>query len=139
MDQSNPFELYSGNGPNGDLRKFSDELKEKYLGKVLEIYIGDQYETLNFDDYSTPQNCIIYGRLVEVLDRFLVVNCFYIDKTTGVLRDDNTCYISSFQIRAMTPLDARGTLGDIFLSTNDGKKIHDMLTGKRPMKPMKKR
>lgn len=134
MDPSNPFELYGGNGSNGDLRKFSDELKEKYIGKVLEIYIGDQYETLNFDDYSTPQNCIIYGRLLEVLDRFLVVNCFYIDKASGTLRDDNKVFISSFQIRAMTALDARGSLGDIFLSTNDGKKIHAMLTGKRPMK-----
>ena len=112
---------------NGDgLRKFSDELA-KYKGKIIEVYIGDQTETIELDSYSTPVNCSIYGRLVEVLDRFIVLNCYYFDHKNKVLKNNNTIYINSFQIRAWTVIDGAGSLQDIFLSATDAKKIRNLL------------
>jgi len=113
---------------NGDgLRKFSDELITKFKGKILELYIGDQYESLNFDDFSQQQNATIYGRLVDVLDRFLILDCFYIDKLTGKLSTGNLVYINTFQIRAMGEVNHTGSLDDIFLSAKDVSKIRKLL------------
>jgi hypothetical protein len=121
----NPFESY--NVLSGDLRKFSDELLTKFKGKTLEIYIGDQSETINYDDYSVPKNCSIFGRLVDVLDRFVIFNCFYIDPQTKQLKSENYVYINLFQIRAMTEVNGKGSLGDIFLSVDDAKAIRKLI------------
>jgi len=103
-------------------KKFSDELVEKFKGKMIELYIGDQYESLNFEDFSQQQNASIYGKLIEVLDRFVILDCFFVDKK-GELHTGNYVYINTFQIRAMTAIDGRGSLNDIFLSAKDVAKI----------------
>jgi hypothetical protein len=125
-DQSgNPFEAFNTNGDN--LKKISDVLLNKYKGKVLELYIGDQCETLNFDDFSVPQNCSIFGKLVDVLDRFVILDCYYIDHKTKQLKTGHNVYINAFQIRAFTEIDGNGSLGDVFLHVNDAKVIRNLL------------
>jgi hypothetical protein len=126
-DSGNPFEAFAAH-TNGELKKFSDELLTKMKGKLLEIYIGDQFETIEFDDYSQPQNCVVIGKLVDVLDRVIVLECYYVDKKTKELRKDNRVFLNSFQIRAMTELDGKGSLGDIFLSVNDAPKIRALVS-----------
>lgn len=122
----NPYEAY--NSANGsELRKFSDELLTKFKGKILEIYIGDQSETINYDDYSVPKNCSIFGKLVDVLDRFVIFDCYYIDQRTNELKSGNKIYINAFQIRAMTEVDGHGSLADIFLSVDAAKVIRRLL------------
>lgn len=121
----NPFESY--NVLSGDLRKFSDELLTKFKGKVLEIYIGDQSETINYDDYSVPKNCSIFGKLVDVLDRFVIFNCYYMDQKTKTLKTDNLIYINLFQIRAMTEVNGKGSLGDVFLSVDAAKVVRKLI------------
>ena len=120
----NPFEAYSQS--SGDLRKFTDELLNQYKGKILELYIGDQSETLNYDEVSVPKNCCIFGKLIDVLDRVIVLDCYYIDPS-GIVRSGNKIIINSFQIRAMTEVDGNGSLGDVFLSVSAAKKIRSMI------------
>lgn len=126
LQSDNPYEAY--NSSNGtELPKISDILTKKYTGKVLELYIGDQYETLNFDDYSTPKNCSIFGTLIDVLDRFVIFDCFYMDQKTKELRSGNKIFINFFQIRAFTEVNGKGSLGDIFLSVDDAKEIRKLI------------
>jgi hypothetical protein len=122
----NPYDAY--NSANGsELRKFSDELLTKFKGKVLEVYIGDQSETINYDDYSVPKNCSIFGKLIDVLDRFVIFDCYYIDPKTKILKTDNSVYINLFQIRAMTEVNGKGSLGDIFLSVDASKAVRKLI------------
>jgi hypothetical protein len=125
-DSGNPFEMFNAQ-QNGELRKFSDELLNKFRGKILEIYIGDQCETMNYDEVSVPKNCSIFGKLVDVLDRMVVLDCYYIDSASKQVVSGNITYINSFQIRAMTEVDGKGSLGDIFLSVNAASKIRKMI------------
>lgn len=124
----NPYDAYNATNGNGDnLRKFSDELLQKYKGKVLELYIGDQCETLNFDEFSVPQNCSIFGKLIDVLDRFIILDCYFIEPKTRQLKTGNHIYINAFQIRAMSEVNGRGSLGDIFLHVNDAKTVRKLI------------
>jgi len=130
-DDANPIDVFASAQNSDNLRKFSDELLENFMGKICEIYIGDQAEVLQFEDYSVPQNCIIYGRLVEILDRFVKLDCYFIDKQTKQLRSGNMVFINAFQIRAMTELNSHGTLNDIFLNAKSSEKVRQaILTGK---------
>lgn len=124
----NPFDAYNSANGNGDnLRKFSDELLTKYKGKILELYIGDQCETLNFDEFSVPMNCSIFGKLVDVLDRFIIIDCYYFDPRSKRLMTGNHVYINAFQIRAMSEVNGKGSLGDIFLHVNDAKTVRKLI------------
>ena len=126
IDTGNPYDAYSATGSD-NLRKFSDELIAK-KGKIIEIYIGDQSETLNFDEFSVPKNCSIFGRLIDVLDRFVILDCFYIDQATKQLRTDNRVFINTFQIRAMTEVNGVGSLQDIFLGVDAAKKVRSLIS-----------
>lgn len=125
QSSGNPFEVFNSNGDN--LKKISDELLTRYKGKVLEIYIGDQVETLNFDDFSVPQNCSLFGKLIDVLDRFIILDCYYIDHKTKQLKTGHNLYINTFQIRAFTEIDGNGSLADVFLHVKDAKLVRNLL------------
>lgn len=121
---SNPFAMF-GEVKKEELKTFSDELLS-LKGKYLELYIGDQCETMNYDEISVPQNSSIFGKLIDVLDRFIILQCLYINKL-GDLQNGNKIYINAFQIRAMTVLDGNGSLRDIFLNSKDANAIRNRI------------
>lgn len=125
----NPFEAFGPTANDDDVKKISDELL-KFKGKIVEIYAGDQSEILNFEEFSVPQNCSIIGKLVDVLDRFIILDCFYIDAISKKLKSNNIIYVNTFQIRTWTELNGNGSLGDVFLSVNDAKVIRKLLQTK---------
>jgi hypothetical protein len=119
--QDNPVDAFSANQPS-TLRSFSDELLQKFHGKVCEFYIGDQAETISLEETSIPQNCVIFGRLVDVLDRFIIIDCYYVDGS-GKVKSGNLVYLNTFQIRVMSELDGNGSLNDVFLSCRSADKV----------------
>jgi hypothetical protein len=128
VDSSNPYDAYN-NQQNGDLQKFTDRLLA-LKGKIVEFYIGDQCETINYNDYSVPKNCSIYGIITDVLDRFVAVDCFYVNKK-GDLCSGNEVLINAFQIRMMTELNGRGSLADVFLDVKSADKVRKLLLSKK--------
>jgi hypothetical protein len=123
----NPYDAYNAANGGDNLRKFSDELLEKFKGKIIQLYIGDQCETLNFEDFSVPQNCCICGKLIDVLDRFIILDCYFFDPKSKQLKTGNHAYINTFQIRAMTEINGIGSLSDIFLHVNDAKLVRKLI------------
>jgi hypothetical protein len=109
------------------LRRFTDELMNKFVGKMVEIYIGDQAETLDYADNSQHQNATIFGRIVEVMDRFVILDCLYVDKRTNEVAHGNLVYINLFQIRAMSEVNDTGSLDDIFLNSKDVSRVRKYL------------
>ncbi len=129
-NSSNPFEMFGESKEEAkktELKQFSDEL-QRLKGKYLELYIGDQCETMNYDEISVPQNCSIFGQLIDVFDRFLILNCLYVKN--GEILTENKIYINAFQIRAMTILDGNGSLQDIFLNVKDANFIRKTMKAK---------
>lgn len=124
IDTGNPYEVVCD---VDNIKKFSNELLNNFIGKTIEIYLGDVIETLNFDDYSVPQNCSIFGKLIDVLDRFIVLDCYFFDHKTKTLKNGNILYINAFQIRAMSEVNDKGSLADIFLHVNDVKIVRKLI------------
>lgn len=124
-DPNNPYEVFSEQ-KNGHLKSFTDELM-KMKGEICELYIGDKGEEVKYDDYSVPYNCSVFGKIVDVLDRFIIIECLYLDKNTREVKTGNKIYLNSFQIRAFTLLDNKGTLQDIFMNCRDANTMRKML------------
>ena len=129
-NSSNPFEMFGEaqkEEKKNEVRLFADELIS-LKGKHLELYIGDQCETMNYDEISVPQNSSIFGRLIDVLDRFIILQCLYVKNNE--IHMGNKIYINAFQIRAMTVLDGAGSLQDIFLNVKDANHVRNTLRNK---------
>ena len=124
----NPYDLFNSNKKNETLKSFSDELLS-LKGKWVELFTGEQCETINYDEISVPINSSIFGEIIEVMDRFIILNCLYIDKENNI-QYENRVYINTFQIRAMTVLDGNGSLQDIFLNVKDAKNIRKLIRQK---------
>lgn len=128
-DIANPYEV-SLSTNDSNVKRFHDHLIS-LIGKTIEVYLGDQSETLNFDEYSVPQNCSIFGKLIDVFDRFIILNCYYIDPRTKQLRQGNTLYVNAFQIRAMSEVNDKGSLADVFLHSKDAKLISKLILAEK--------
>lgn len=124
---SNPFEMFGEGNKKVEIGLFSDELIG-LKGQFIELYIGDQCETMNYDETSVPQNSSIFGKLIEVLDRFVILECMYI--RNGEILTGNKVYLNAFQIRAMTVLNGRGSLQDVFLNVKDANMIRNAFKNK---------
>ena len=127
-DTGNPFEVF--NVPDSEkksetLKSFTDELLNM-KGELLEFFIGETSENLEFSEYSIPNISSIFGKLVEVYDRFILVDCLYIDKITKKLCTGNRIFINSFQLRCLTRLES-GSLKDIFLNASDAAHVRKLL------------
>jgi hypothetical protein len=118
----NQVDAFGNTVPISELPKFTDDLLA-LKGKIVECYIGDQGESIEFNDFSIPVNCVIIGRLCEVMDRAIQLDCYFIDQRTGALTSGHLVWINSFQLRVMTELNGVGRLNDIFLNSKSSEKV----------------
>lgn len=99
-------------------------------GKVVEIYVGDTFEDIKYDDSSTKIVAVVVGKVIDAYAECIVLDCAYADQNTGKLKFGNIICLNERAIRFLTEIDEVGMLRDIFISTRNGKLIKDLLSGK---------
>lgn len=105
-----------------DLNKILTYFQNKYM----QIYLGEQYEEIQLDDHTYEIVSIIYGKLVDVISDFLVVDCFYVSADKEI-KSGNIVFINSWQIKMMTAFDDKGTIDDILLSQKHNDLIKSLI------------
>lgn len=99
-------------------------------GRVVEIYVGDTFEDIKYEDSTTKVVAVVIGRVIETYAECIVLDCAYADQITGKLKFGNVICLNERAIRFLTELDESGQIRDIFLSTRNGKLIKDLMSGK---------
>ncbi len=95
--------------------------------KIIEVYVGDTYETINYEESSLAYASVLVGKVVGAYAEGLILNCVYMDQVTKKLEMGNIICLSERAIRFFTELDDRGMLRDTFLNTRDGKLVKEFL------------
>jgi hypothetical protein len=95
--------------------------------KIIEVYVGDTYETINYEESSLAYASVLVGKVVGAYTEGLILNCVYIDQTTKKLEMGNIVCLNERAIRFFTELDDHGMLRDTFLNTRDGKLVKEFL------------
>lgn len=95
--------------------------------KVVEIYIGDTYEDLKFEDSTQKSPAILVGKVVAAYAECLILNCAFSDPRTGNMQFGNIVALNERGIRTITEIDDTGILKDTFLNIKDGKRIKEAL------------
>ena len=106
------------------------ELLAKVLkDKVVEVYIGDTYEDIKYDDSTQKYAAVLVGKVVTAYAECLVLNCAYIDQATKHMKLGNIVCLNERAIRTVTEVDQAGVLKDTFLSTRDSKVVKGLFSG----------
>lgn len=108
-----------------DLDKLLTYFKDKYI----QIYLGEQYEEIQLDDHTYEIISVIYGKLIDVVSDFLVIDCFYVSSSKDFkeIKSGNIIFINSWQVKMMTAFDDKGTIDDILLSGKHTGSIKSMI------------
>ncbi len=116
---------------DGKKHTFAELIKEVWGGKIIEVYIGDTYEDIKYDDSTQKYVAILVGKVIDAYGECLIMNCAYVDQVTKTLKYGNIVCLNERSVRTITEVDESGMLKDTFLSSRDGKIVKDLFGGKK--------
>ncbi len=102
-----------------------------YKGRVVEIYVGDTFEDIKYDDSTQKYAAVLVGKVVAAYAECIVLNCAYMDSVSKEARIGNIVCLNERAIRTITEVDDTGILKDTFLSTRDSKIVKGLFSNGR--------
>lgn len=109
---------------------FAELIAKVWGGKVVEVYIGDTFEDVSYEDSSVKYVAILVGRVVAAYAEMLVLDCAYIDQQTKKLQFGNIVCLNERGVRTITEIDESGILKDTFLNSRDGRIVKGLVARK---------
>ncbi len=109
---------------------FAELIARVWGGKVVEIYIGDSYEDVKYDDSMIRCAAVVIGKVITAYAECIVLNCAYIDQQDKKMKFGNIVCLNERGIRTISQVDETGVLKDTFLSSRDCRVVKDLITGK---------
>ena len=106
---------------------YVEVVAELLKGKAVEIFLGDEYEELNQNDFNVKVQTVLCGFLVGALGDCLLVDCIYADAKDKTIKHGNIIMVNGYAIKAITELDGDGTLNHAFTAVNVSHKIAAIL------------
>ena len=110
---------------------FAELIVKVWAGKVVEVYIGDTYEDIKTEEISYKVPAVVIGKVITAYRECLVMDCAYIDQTTGTPKFGNIICLNERGIRHVTEVDGSGMLKDTFLNSKDGKLIKQLMISEK--------
>lgn len=101
---------------------FCEIISEKLKDKLVEIFVGEMYETLHQADFSYNSPMIICGRLVDGVGDCLILDSFHLNEDHK-REFGNIIYINGYNIKAITELNTNGTLKEVLTNSTFYKKV----------------
>lgn len=116
------------NANNQDIT-FAELIAKVWRGRIVEIYIGDTYEDINYEDSSTKYPAVLVGRVITAYAECIVLNCAYVDQQTKKMQFGNVVCLNERGIRTISEVDGSGLLKDTFLSSRDARIVKGLIKG----------
>lgn len=88
-----------------------------FKDQFVEIYVGDCYEDVKFEQHSTQYPAVFCGKVVGAFKECLVLSAAYVDGKDVKL--GKLMFISERAIRTLSPVDGKGTIQDLFLRSRE--------------------
>lgn len=110
--------------------KFMAEFIASVLeNKIVEIYLGNSYEELNFDQFKQDYPSVLVGKVVSAYGNCLVLETVYINgsnkESIGKL-----LFINDISIHAVSEVVGDSSLEDVMFRSRETKKLLGKFNGK---------
>lgn len=90
---------------------------EMLQDQMVEVYIGDTYESISYADSGKNNYAVIVGRFIDAKGDCMVLNSVH--RKGKILVHGNKIYINGYNIYAIVAMDGHGTIRDAILSADD--------------------
>lgn len=102
----------------GRTKTLAEFIADIYKDQFVEIYVGDSYENIEFEQHSLQYPAVFCGKIIGAYKECLVISAAYMhlgkEPAMGKLM-----FISERAIRTLCPLDGKGTIQDMFLRSKE--------------------
>ncbi len=98
---------------------YIEQVAELLEGKMVEVYIGDQYEEVSFSDNAKSVCSVLCGKLVSGTGELLILDSFFKDRHAKIMKHGNMIYINTYSVVAIVEINGNGTLRDAIHSADD--------------------
>ena len=105
---------YFNSNRNNTLAEFVADL---FKDQFVEIYVGDCYEDIKFEQHSTQYPAVFCGKVIGAFKECLVISAAYVEGRE--VRLGKLMFISERAIRTLSPVDGKGTLQDLFFRSKE--------------------
>jgi hypothetical protein len=102
----------------GSGKTFAEFLAVTFKDKFVEIYVGDSYEDVSTEQVSVTYPAVFCGKIVAAYRECLIINCAHA-ASNHHLELGNILLINERAIRALTPVDEKGTIEDMMLRSSE--------------------
>jgi len=98
-------------------RTFAEFLASILKDKLIQIYVGDSYEDIKFEQHTMQYPALFCGKVVGAFKECLVLSTPFRDGNTTRL--GNILFINERAIRALSEINERSVMSDMFLTSKD--------------------
>lgn len=105
---------------------YAEVIAEKLTGKLVEVYLGEVYEQMHYQDNSNNIPAVIIGKIIESIGDCLIIDCIYLDDKKEK-KFGNLQYINAYNIRSITEVDGHGSIKDVFDSSASIKNLNKFI------------
>jgi len=102
-------------------RTFAELMAKVWAGKIIEIYIGDTYEDIKFEDSTQKYPAVLIGKVITAYAECLILDCAYVEPGSKDIKFGNIVCLNERSVRTITEVDEKGILKDTFLNSRDSK------------------
>lgn len=105
---------------------FAEAIFKLYQNKLVEIYLGDEYEEITTDQIKISYPSVICGILLGASGRCLIINTAYVDRNSKIPKLGNILCLNDYHIKMITELNNYGNLQDSFIKSKDNNIIKQL-------------
>lgn len=108
----------------GKHNSYAEFIATIFKDKYVEIYVGDSYEDVKFEQTSQAYPAVFSGKVVAAYRECLVIDSIYVSKDKKA-RGGGLIFISERAIRCLSEVTPDYSIQDLMLRSNDTFAIYD--------------
>ena len=118
-------ELIDKFNEEGRSKTFAEFIAVLFKDQFIEIYLGDEYESVSTEQISTTYPAVFCGKVVSAYRECLVLSCIYTEgeHKSRTLKMGNLVFINERAIRGLNQIDGKGNMEGMFLKSKDAADI----------------
>jgi hypothetical protein len=115
-------ELIAEFNKDGRTKTFAEFIAFLFKDQLIEIYLGDEYESVSTEQVSTTYPAIFCGKVIAAYKECLVLSSVYCENKAikdKALKLGNLVFINERAIRGLNEVDGNGSMEEMFLRSKD--------------------
>ena len=117
----------------GKEKTFSEFIANLFKDKYVEIYVGDSYEEVKFEQSSTSYPAVFCGKIIGAFKECIVLEALHVSKHK-VVKSGSILFLNERAIRALSEIDGASVMSDMILSSIETNSIFDAFINNKTLK-----